>query len=108
MLGLIDYNLAKLGVPNPARRAKEKRPFETWVQIEAVAAQLGPVYGPMVVFAAATGLRPSKQREAAGVDHGQASGDKRDRERDRVHPAALSASRSHCSSGSPVMPESVR
>jgi integrase len=58
--GLLDYNPAKLAVPNPARRAKEKRPFETWRQVEAVAAQLGPVYGPMVVFAAATGLRPSE------------------------------------------------
>jgi hypothetical protein len=44
-LGLLDYNPAKLGVPNPPRRAKEKRPFETWAQVEAVVAQLGPVYG---------------------------------------------------------------
>ncbi len=58
--GLLDYNPAKRGVPNPARRAKEKRPFETWREVEAVAAQLGPVYGPMVIFAAATGLRPSE------------------------------------------------
>jgi integrase len=58
--GLLDYNSAKLGVPNPPRRAKEKRPFETWRQVEAVAAQVGPVYGPMVIFAAATGLRPSE------------------------------------------------
>src|SRR5215211_6549946 len=58
--GLIDYNPAKRGVPNPMRRSKEKRPFESWEQIEAVAAQLRPVYGPMVVFAAATGLRPSE------------------------------------------------
>jgi hypothetical protein len=58
--GLIDYNPAKRGVPNPMRRAKEKRPFESWEQIEAVAARLGPVYGPMMVFAAATGLRPSE------------------------------------------------
>ena len=63
--GLLDYNPAKLGVPNPPRRAKEKRPFETWRQIEAVAARLGPVYGPMVIFAAATGLRPS---ELFGLD----------------------------------------
>jgi integrase len=63
--GLLDYNPAKRGVPNPARRAKEKRPFETWQQVEAVAAQLGPVYGPMVIFAAATGLRPS---ELFGLD----------------------------------------
>jgi integrase len=63
--GLLDYNPAKRGVPNPPRRAKEKRPFEAWGQVEAVAAQLGPVYGPMIVFAAATGLRPS---ELFGLD----------------------------------------
>jgi integrase len=58
--GLIDYNPAKRGVPNLMRRSKEKRPFESWQQLETVAARLGPVYGPMVVFAAATGLRPSE------------------------------------------------
>ena len=63
--GLLDYNPAKLGVPNPPRRAKEKRPFETWQQIEAVSAGLGPVYAPMVILAAATGLRPS---ELFGLD----------------------------------------
>ncbi|MCZ7590221.1 MAG: site-specific integrase [Gaiella sp.] len=47
-------------IPNPQRRAKEKRPFESWEEIEAVAAQLRPEYGAMVVFAAATGLRPSE------------------------------------------------
>jgi integrase len=57
---LLDYNPAKRGVPNPQRRAKEKRPFESWQPVEAVAAELGPVYGPMVIFAAATGLRPSE------------------------------------------------
>ncbi|HEY8703221.1 MAG TPA: site-specific integrase [Gaiellaceae bacterium] len=57
---LLDYNPAKRGVPNPLRRSLEKRPFETWQEVEAVAAQLGPVYGPMVVFAAATGLRPAE------------------------------------------------
>ena len=58
--GLIDDNPAKRGVPNPQRRSKEKRPFESWQQIEAISNRLGPVYGPMVVFAAATGLRPSE------------------------------------------------
>ena len=62
---LLDHNPAKLGVPNPQRRAKEKRPFETWHQVEAVAERLGPTYGPMVIFAAATGLRPS---ELFGLD----------------------------------------
>ena len=57
---MLDYNPAKRGIPNPQRRLKEKRPFETWQQVEAVAARLGPVYGPMVIFAAATGLRPSE------------------------------------------------
>lgn len=58
--GLIDYNPAKRGVPNPTRRSKEKRPFDSWQQLEGVADRLGPVYGPMIVFAAATGLRPSE------------------------------------------------
>jgi integrase len=65
--GLLDHNPAKLGVPNPPRRAKEKRPFETWQQLDAVAARLGPVYGPMVIFAAATGLRPSELFGSTGV-----------------------------------------
>ena len=58
--GLIDSNPAKRGIRNTPRRAREKRPFESWEQLEAVAARMGPVYGPMVVFAAATGLRPSE------------------------------------------------
>ena len=58
--GLLDSNPAKRGVPNQLRRSKEKRPFESWQQIDAIAERLSPVYGPMVVFAAATGLRPSE------------------------------------------------
>jgi integrase len=58
--GLLDFNPAKRGVPNSQRRPKEKRPFESWGQIEPIAARLGPVYGPMVIFGAATGLRPSE------------------------------------------------
>jgi integrase len=57
---LLDYNPAKRGVPNPLRRSLEKRPFDSWAEIEAVATHLGPVYGPMIVFAAATGLRPAE------------------------------------------------
>src|SRR5215211_6073303 len=56
---LIDDNPAKR-VPNPARRCREQRPFDSWQQIRSLAEHLGPPYGPMVLFAAATGLRPSE------------------------------------------------
>jgi integrase len=56
---LIDENPAKR-VPNPGRRCREQRPFESWEQIRSLAERLGPSFGPMVVFAAATGLRPSE------------------------------------------------
>jgi integrase len=64
---LIEDNPAKRGVPNPGRRCREQWPFDSWEQVRAVAGQLGPVYGPMVVFAAATGLRPS---ELFALEHG--------------------------------------
>ncbi len=46
--------------PNTAASCREQRPFESWAQIRSVAERLGPMFGPMVVFAAATGLRPSE------------------------------------------------
>jgi integrase len=58
--GLIDVNPAKQGVDNPQRRRTEKRPFESWAELEALATELGPRYGPLVLFAAATGLRPGE------------------------------------------------
>ena len=58
--GLLDINPAKLGVENPQRRPTEKRPFESWDDVEAVAATLRGCLGPMVIFAAATGLRPGE------------------------------------------------
>ncbi len=57
---LIDENPAKHGVPNPRRRCREQRPFDSWAQIRSLTDQLGPMFGPMVLFAAATGLRPSE------------------------------------------------
>jgi hypothetical protein len=57
---LIDANPARRGVPNPLRRFPEKRPFESWQQIRALASRLDAVTGPMVVFGAATGLRPAE------------------------------------------------
>jgi integrase len=58
--GLLDVNPAKLGVENPQRRYTEKRPFDSWDELYALAGMLGPRYGPMVLFAAATGLRPGE------------------------------------------------
>lgn len=57
---MIDLNPAKLGVENPQRRYTEKRPFESWAELHALAATLGPRHGPLIVFAAATGLRPGE------------------------------------------------
>jgi integrase len=58
--GMIDVNPAKLGVDNPSPRRREQRPFECWAELDAVAQFLLRRYRPMVVFAAATGLRPAE------------------------------------------------
>jgi integrase len=57
---MIDINPAKVGVDNPVRRRKEQHPFESWAELEAIARAIGPRYGPMILFAAATGLRPAE------------------------------------------------
>jgi hypothetical protein len=56
--GLLDVNPAELGVENPQRHPTDKRPFESWDEVEAVAARLRGCLGPMVIYPAATGLRP--------------------------------------------------
>jgi len=58
--GMIDVNPAKLGVDNPSPRRREQRPFESWAELDALAAHLSPRYRPMIIFAAATGLRPAE------------------------------------------------
>ena len=58
--GMLDINPAKVGVDNPTRRRKEQHPFESWAELEALAEAIGPRYGPMILFAAATGLRPAE------------------------------------------------
>jgi integrase len=57
---MIAVNPAKQGVDNPQRRRTEKRPFESWEQLDALAARLEARLGAMVVFAAATGMRPGE------------------------------------------------
>jgi integrase len=64
--GLLDVNPAKLGVENPQRRSREKRPFDSRDELHALADKLGLRYGPMVLFAAATGLRPG---ESLALEH---------------------------------------
>jgi integrase len=73
---LLDVNPARRGVANPLRRFPEKRPFDSWDEIRAIAAQLGRVTGPMVVFRAATGLRPAElvALERRDIDRGGQAG----------------------------------
>lgn len=58
--GMLDVNPAKQGVENPQRRRTEKRPFESWAELDALAERLGSRLGPMAIFAAATGMRPGE------------------------------------------------
>jgi integrase len=58
--GLIETNPARTGVDNPQPPRREMHPFDTQAQLDALAAELGPRSGPMVLFAAATGLRPGE------------------------------------------------
>ena len=71
--GMIDVNPAKQGIDNPQRRRTEKRPFESWDELNALAAELGPRFGPLVLFAAATGLRPGEWMalEQRDIDRGE-------------------------------------
>jgi integrase len=57
---MLDVNPAKQGVENPQRRRTEKRPFESWEELEALAERLGPLLGTMVLFAGATVMRPGE------------------------------------------------
>ena len=57
--GYLASNPAAAVGPNPQPATVELVPF-TLAEVEAVAAELGPVYGPLVVFAAETALRPEE------------------------------------------------
>lgn len=57
--------------PNPEPRADELRPF-TRQEIDALAIELGPAYGPLVIFAAEAGLRTNEWAavERRDIDRG--------------------------------------
>jgi integrase len=57
--GLMRSNPAKLAGRNPQPRREEVEPFEP-EEVERIAEELGTVYGPLVIVAAYTGLRPSE------------------------------------------------
>jgi integrase len=57
--GYLTRNPARDAGPNPEPRAEELRPF-TREQVDMLAQELGPVYGPLAVFAAETGLRTNE------------------------------------------------
>ncbi len=55
----IEENVATL-VKNPEPRAGEIHPFDSWEEIDAIAAELGDTDGPLVVFLVGTGVRPEE------------------------------------------------
>ena len=57
--GQMGSNPAKLAGRNPQPKREEVEHFEP-AEVELLAAELGPVYGPLVIVAAYTGLRPSE------------------------------------------------
>ena len=71
--GMIDVNPAKQGVDNPQRRRTEKRPFESWAQLDAARragsdaryAAAGPVRGRDRVYGPGSGSRSSSATSTA-------------------------------------------
>lgn len=57
---LLDINVAKVGVDNPVPTRKEMHPFDSWTEINLIANTIDPRYRSLVLFAAATGLRPGE------------------------------------------------
>jgi integrase len=55
---VLDENPARY-VANPLPKRDEIRPFASWDELATVAGEVGP-WGPLVVFAAGTGLRPEE------------------------------------------------
>jgi integrase len=65
--GYLGTNPAVDAGRNPQPRKEELHPFER-NEVDALAVELGPVYGPLVVFAAETGLRTNEWAAAERRD----------------------------------------
>jgi len=63
--GLMTKNPAKLAGSNPQPKVEEIHPF-TQAEIDLLAEELGPTYGPAIVFASETGMRPSECSPLSG------------------------------------------
>ncbi len=69
---LVDHNPAlDVRVPKP-RRSDALRPFESWSEVERLAAELGR-WGPMVIFAVDSGARPG---EVTALEHKHIDGNR--------------------------------
>jgi integrase len=47
-------------VKNPKPKSREQRPFESWEEVDAIAAELDPRFAALPVFLVGTGLRPEE------------------------------------------------
>jgi integrase len=83
----ISRNPAVDAGPNVQPRAEELQPFSV-EQIDMLGEELGPVYGPLAVFVAATGLRTNEwiALERRDIDRGQAVTVQRQFSRGRLTP----------------------
>ena len=54
-------------VKNPEPRPGEIDPFDSWEELDAIAAELDAVRGALVLFMAGTGLRPEEAFGLSGA-----------------------------------------
>jgi len=71
--GDLDRNPAKLAGTNPPPPPRGVQTF-TLAEVDKIGAELGPVYGPMIRFAAATGMRPEEWAALERQDVDRAAG----------------------------------